>query len=617
MKTLRNNIALLACGVALVIALVVLVSYESDYLYRVQELNLFLYTPLFFKQQLVVAGGMLTWLGTYFTQFFYHPWVGSLLLCLWMGLLTWLVQNAFRLPVHWWPILLLPCALVLITDFSLGYWLYYLKLRGYFFITVMGASLTVVLFWAYRFIIETGLKTVWALVFMVLTAVVFYPLAGFYGLLPIALMAAVSWRLPLSLGWKSALTVVAAVLIGLVPVIFYRNVYYQAMSDNIWWQALPSFELEAGFSPHYYPFIALSLLFLALALLYRNEHFGRPMKSKWAQTATQVVLAIVIVAGTWHFWFKDDIFHKEIKMTECVDRQDWEGVLSIMRSHEGEPTRMMVMYKTLALFKLGRAANEMYSYRDGSQKPATNMELRIAQIGGKNIYLHYGVPNYCYRWCLEDGVEYGWRVEHLKFLVRCSILNDETTVAQKYLDLLKQTRFHSEWADHYEQLIKGDAAQRRQQLLADAELGAIIPLMDGPDILGSDQSLIELFLLSLQAYRTTSNPLCAELVLLSAMQMKDIPTFWRAFFQYANLTVGKPMPRHFQEAAYLYGHLEKNVDISNMPFDKSVVQSYEGFMKLAQQCRGMSEERMKEVFYPQYGNTFYYNYFLMRNLKSY
>ena len=67
----------------------------------------------------------------------------------------------------------------------------------------------------------------------------------------------------------------------------------------------------------------------------------------------------------------------------------------------------------------------------------------------------------------------------------------------------------------------------------------------------------------------------------------------------------------------MYGNLEHNVDISHMPFDQSVRDSYAAFMQLAQQCQGMSEERMKEVFYPRFGGTFYYNYFLMRGLKSY
>ena len=87
--------------VALVAAFAVIVNGESDYLTRVDEMNLFLYTPLFFQQQLVVPGGLLTYLGTYFTQFFYHPWLGTLWLCMWCGVLMWLTVRAFSLS-HWW-----------------------------------------------------------------------------------------------------------------------------------------------------------------------------------------------------------------------------------------------------------------------------------------------------------------------------------------------------------------------------------------------------------------------------------------------------------------------------------------------------------------------------------
>ena len=54
--------------------------YEGDLLWKAQQLNLFLCTSLFFREQLVVPGGLLTWVGTFFTQFFYWPWVGVSLL---------------------------------------------------------------------------------------------------------------------------------------------------------------------------------------------------------------------------------------------------------------------------------------------------------------------------------------------------------------------------------------------------------------------------------------------------------------------------------------------------------------------------------------------------------
>jgi hypothetical protein len=148
-------------------------------------------------------------------------------------------------------------------------------------------------------------------------------------------------------------------------------------------------------------------------------------------------------------------------------------------------------------------------------------------------------------------------------------------------------------------------------------LSSIHQLMKGIDVLGSDQSVIELFLLNLQAYRRTDDLKIAELVLISAIQLKDIPTFWSAFMQYATLKKDGVMPRHFQEAAYLYGNLEKNVDISNMPFDPAVVESYKAFMTAVQKNSRMSEEQMKSALKYSFGNTFYYNYFLMRNQKTY
>ncbi len=605
---------LVLTAAALVAVFCVLLSYESDYLFRSQELNLFLYTPLFFQQKLVVAGGLLSYLGTYFTQFFYHPWLGTLLLCLWLALLTWLVKVTFRIPDQWAPLMLIPAALLLIIDFDLGYWIYYIKLTGHLYVAVIGTTLAVSLVLAYRWL---AAKKMWAgLVWMGVAAVVAYPMAGVYGLVAIVLMGAISWRLTATLQQRIGATALAAILVVAIPLICYRQVYYQANSDNIWFQALPVFKLQEDFSTLYYPYILLALCLLVMAVCYRPANQPKPVAKPLLWGAAQLGLLAIIGFGTYQLWYKDKAFHEEISMTLCVDRQDWAGTIDLVRKHEGEPTRMMVMYKTLALFKMGRAADEMYNYPDGSLTPDCPFQLRFAQVGGKNIYLFYGLPNYCYRWCLEDGVENGWRVEYLKFLTRCALLNGEHEVARKYIDLLKQTRYYGEWAESYEPLLNDPDGKR---LAAHAELGPIRQLMEGVDQLGSDQSLIELFMLNSQAYRITSDPKVAELVLLSAMQLKDISTFWRAFFQYANLHVGKPMPRHFQEAAYLYGHLEDKVDISHMPFDPAVVKSYNGFMQLAQQCKnaGMNEERMKVMFRPQYGHTFFYNYFLMRNMKSY
>jgi len=596
------------CMVAFLSAFAYMVVAESDYLFRAQELNLFLYTPLFFKQQLVTAGGLLSYLGSYFTQYFYYPWLGSLLLCAWLALLVWLSKRTFGISNRWLPLLLIPVALVLITDFDLGYQLYYLKLRGHFFVAVIGLTMAVGLTWLYRLL---PLRNA----FMAFAAIIAYPIAGFYGLLAIVLMGIIAWRLPaVSRQQRIIATVFAVVLIAFVPLVYYRQVYYETNSEMIWYQALPVIFETDGFTLQHLPYGLLGLFYVLLAAFYGENLETKMLKKAWMRQWAPLAVGALAIYGCWHFWYKDTTYHEELKMTACVENQDWQGVIKIARQHEDEPTRMQVVYKNLALFKLGRAGNEMYTFRDGCKKPNCDFEIRMMQLGGKNLYLHYGLPNYCYRWCLEDGVEMGWRVEYMKFLVRCALLNHEWTVARKYIDILKNTRFHRSWAEHYEPMaVKADSTI----VDADAEFAPIRRLMNGLNVLGSDQSFIELFLLNVQAYRQTDDPVCSELVLISAMQLKDIPTFWRAFFQYANLHAGQPMPRHYQEAAYMYGNLERNVDISGMPFDESVKRDYQELMQSAQRLQGMTSEQMGETLRPRFGNTFYYNYFFLRGVKTY
>lgn len=177
---------------ALVLVAAAMLTFESHLLWKAQELNLFLFTPLFFKQQLVVAGGLLTYLGTFFTQFFYEPWLGVLLLCGWWLLLMWLTKRAFCIADRWAVLALVPVALLLTAIVDQGYWVYMLKLRGYIFVTTLGTTAVVASLWAFRCLTDKrGLRLLWLL----LVGVAGYPLLGVYGLAATLLMGIWSWRL--------------------------------------------------------------------------------------------------------------------------------------------------------------------------------------------------------------------------------------------------------------------------------------------------------------------------------------------------------------------------------------------------------------------------------------
>ena len=185
-------------------------------------------------------------------------------------------------------------------------------------------------------------------------------------------------------------------------------------------------------------------------------------------------------------------------------------------------------------------------------------------------------------------------------------------MARKYIDLLKHTRYHREWAESQERFLAGEEAMQ-----SDKNYATIMKLMNFKDRLSSDQAIIEQFLMNHFMYDESDDPLFQEQAAYAGLWSKDIATFWRLFFQYAKSHNDQHMPVHLQEAAYLYGHLENNVDISGMPFDESVKNTYDQFMAAAGRYKGMKEEQLKEILFPQFGHTFYYEYFLIRNQKLY
>lgn len=169
-----------------------LLMYEGHLLWKAQQLNLFLYSSTFFEELMVVPGGFLTWLSTFFMQFMYKPWLGVLLLCAWWLLLTWLLKRTFRIPTQWTGILLIPIALLLLTIVDTGYWLYVLKLQGHFFVATIGTTAVAALLWAYRCLPD---KYYLRTVFIFVVAALGYPLMGIYGLAAALLMGIWSWRL--------------------------------------------------------------------------------------------------------------------------------------------------------------------------------------------------------------------------------------------------------------------------------------------------------------------------------------------------------------------------------------------------------------------------------------
>ena len=276
MKMKQKHLAIAIWLLALVVIAGALLLFESDQLWKVQQKNLFLCSTLYFKDQLVVPGGLLTWVGTWFTQFLYYPWLGVLLLCgWWLGLMA-ITKQTFRIADRWAILMLIPVAILLIANMDMGYWLYMLKLRGYFFVSTIGATIVAALLWGFRCIPEKYyLRTGYIFV----TCALGYPLFGIYGLASALLMGIWSWRLSASRTGAMVNSLVAILSVAAVPLFCYRYVYYQVNLSNVLWAELPLFYITENHPSYYIPYYLLALFFVILAVTYSADRKGgKPMK---------------------------------------------------------------------------------------------------------------------------------------------------------------------------------------------------------------------------------------------------------------------------------------------------------------------------------------------------
>ena len=584
--------------VALLIVAGALLFFETDLLWKLQEQNLFLDTPVFFKEQMVVPGGLLSWAGTWLTQLFFYPWLGTLVLCACWLLLMWLVKKAFALPKEWMPLALVPVGLLLLTIVDMGYWVYLLKLPGHVFVGTLGTMAVAALLWAFRSLpVFTG--QILQLVFIGVTAFVGYPLLGIYGIAATLLMGVVTWRQEAG-DWRLKLagSVLALAGAALVPLLCYHYVYHETNLANIYYAGLPLYFLQEEYHAYYLPYYGLALFFVLLVIL-RLDGIKR-----FRRITSQVLVLGALVWAVFNYWYKDENYHHELRMQRCIEQNDWQGVVTEAALQEDEPTRAIVMMRNLALSRLGRQAEEMYLYRNGSKRYEAPFNMRLMLCIGPMIYYHYGMLNYSARLSTEMGVEFGWRVQNLKLLAKSAILSKEEGRARKFLNLLKHTTFSGDWASPL-------ATETTQ------ELNTVARMMHYSNFLSGDNGYVEQFLMKRLAESTSKDDaLFQEQTLLASLWTKDINQFWFHFNDYIHLHPNARIPRYIQEAAYLYGKLEGREAIDQMPIDQMVKQSFENFMQTAAQYNHMEADYVREGM-KAYSDTYYYDYYLMRDLPEY
>lgn len=614
---------------------------EQYFLKKVEDLSVFLFDKQFILESLRIPGGILGLAGSFLAQFLHLPWLGALI---WVALLLLayrLTIRVFRISSSLSPIALIPIALLIIGNMSLGYGVFIMRDQEHFFTPVLGYMASLIPVAAI-----CRCRQLWSrLVLIAVWIMAGFPVLGAYAF--IGAVSAAFTELSDKEHLRNERFTVLAFSIAmtiLVPLVFYSFYTTYRLVDS-WVVGLPSISEDVLTRGMRAPF-QLALLCQLLLALISPKLSATPARN----TIMQCALYAVAVATVWTFWFKDENFHTELAMSASVDRYDWQKVEDIYvkaaarhaktdeklyksrtkkienaRSSDEiteiveryskrffEPTRTMVLYRDLALLKMNRALDEAFTLKDGGRPQKSSLQIPMAWQSGKQFYFQYGLVNMSYRWCLEDAVEHNWSYGTLKYMAMHAVIMQEPELAEKYINKLEKTLFYRGWARAQRELESDEAAMSMAE-----PYSSILPYMCFENRMTNDMVKTETFLinhfLGLEPEQPT--PEYDRAALLFAMRIQDIRRFRERLYYYVNTNRVNVLPRSVQEASLLYSKLEP--DGSQLPYDNSVIQSYEAFNKFVQSHPIRSMKESDYLFWQKFGKTFFYYYYFIRNLQTY
>lgn len=601
-----------------VVAWVLLAFYESAQLQRIEAQSLFLSGQLFFDTSMKVPAGLLGYIGCFMTQFFYYPILGATIFVMMLALVCRLTIKAFSIPRQWMILAVIPMFLLLASNTQLGYWIYYIKFPGFYYVATLGTIVSLLAIWLFN-----KLSYKLHIPFIVVWMVFGYPLFGFYALFSGFCMALTVLSLAIRNKNKMrimfdgiAVLIVALVLFYEVP-FFWYDYYSTVAKEYIHTAGLPSYHWDitadhfrSSIIIYWIPLILLFVLQTVLSIFYKAV--PSQVKEGVAYKALKCAVVVACLCFAYCYWYNNENFRIENKQDLAMWNGEWRKVADL--GHESElPSRQIVLNRNIALLNLGRAGEEMFTYPDGSADIDAPINVHLTHTGGLMSYWCYGKYNFCYRWCVENAVEHGWKVEYLKHAVRSMLLQGEYTLARRYINILKRTLFHKEWAERYEKF-----ADNPSSIVKNPEFHTSLQMCIYPDVLDVDESFVEAYLMNNLAngYVFEHTPVYAEAALMACLVRKDGKAFWNNLQRYLYKRKLMRLPTHYQEAVILFSQLNRNIDASRIPIDERVRQRFNSFMRKTRDYKGMKEKDMAPYFKKDFSDTYWYFYFFVRELKT-
>lgn len=218
------------------------------------------------------------------------------------------------------------------------------------------------------------------------------------------------------------------------------------------------------------PFVLLVVLALAAVLVrfLKRRRAARPAR-RWRPYG--LLVPVVVFAA---LWYATDTCNQNVVLTARMQNRllqaDWDGMIEDALSAR-RPTRAVAAYYAVALVQEGQLLERIFDI------PFDYPDARLDHKEGSEEYgifqadcdFYSGLFNPAYRCALEHIVMNGPNLYYLKRLAVCAIMNGETALADKYLDIIDSMPFNGKFVAKYRPML-ADSTLIEQ----DAELARVM-----------------------------------------------------------------------------------------------------------------------------------------------
>jgi len=549
-----------------------------------EQMQLFRFDLNFFSGFLSKPGGLSLYLGEFFTQFYLYPWSGALIVTLAGMALYMLAGYIFRrhrftgMVWAFIPVMLL-AALQSNYNYTIGYTLGFVFILIYFAIYISIHNVKI------RYV--TGFAGLPLL----------YIVTGGYSLLAVLLyiiheiiFRRNAYRLGIAAGY---------IIISLViPYLAWQYIYFINLNDA-WLYPVP-FHIKAILKYDlylllvYFPFV-LVIIGSWLKISKKAElSFGWNWKTIVAGTVALIALAS---------WFKKQAYDYKTELILGIDNSvqnaRWEQALKLSDKYPGI-NRLVTYYTNLALYKSGQLADRMFHYNQiGGQGLRLKWEHNnTTPFFGGEIYYHLAYNNEAYRWAFEALETNGLNPRSLKRLVITSLVNSDYVIAQKYLNVLDQTLFYRNWAEHYRKYLNEEKLLKQNTEISEKRNFAV------HSDFWADSENFEVQL-SMLLNNHPNNRMAFEYYMAYLLLEKNINSFVANLYQIKNLEYTK-IPVHYEEAMLVYMSYTRN-DVIPQGYSISATtrQRYNYYVTSYTQYKN-NPKITGQTLYKEFGNTYWF-----------